>query len=420
MKLTDTLQKLGPGLLYAAAAIGVSHLVQSTRAGAQFGYGLIWAVIAANIIKYPFFKIAPQYTALTGKSLLEGYRKLGLWALVLIFIITLSTMFTIQAAVTIVSAGLANELFGLTIDIKIMSLIILLICSSILMLGRYNILDHFIKIIIMVLTVTTIISVVSAYMNPTVASAGFTPLSFDFTNKGHIFFLIALAGWMPAPLDVPIWHSLWSLAKRHDQKEHHHEPINLKDALLDFNVGYIGTALLALGFVSLGALVMYKSGMSFSPKAGKFSSQLIKMYTQGLGDGFYYIIAIACFTTMFSTTLTCLDAFPRVLRESLYAFNFNEFFRAKKYYNLFMLITVMGASIILFRFLSDMKALIDFATTLSFVITPIFAALNYMVINSEDIPQEHRPSGKYKIFIQLCLILLTSFSIYFLYLKYLT
>ena len=31
---------LGPGLLFVGAAIGVSHLVQSTRAGAEFGFGL--------------------------------------------------------------------------------------------------------------------------------------------------------------------------------------------------------------------------------------------------------------------------------------------------------------------------------------------------------------------------------------------
>ena len=31
------LKKLGPGILFAGAAIGVSHLVQSTKAGADFG-----------------------------------------------------------------------------------------------------------------------------------------------------------------------------------------------------------------------------------------------------------------------------------------------------------------------------------------------------------------------------------------------
>ena len=46
---------LGPGILFASTAIGVSHLVQSTKAGALFGFGLLWAVILANLLKYPFF-----------------------------------------------------------------------------------------------------------------------------------------------------------------------------------------------------------------------------------------------------------------------------------------------------------------------------------------------------------------------------
>jgi Mn2+/Fe2+ NRAMP family transporter len=55
--MINIIKKLGPGLLFAGAAIGVSHLVQSTRAGADYGFTLIWALILANIIKYPFFFI---------------------------------------------------------------------------------------------------------------------------------------------------------------------------------------------------------------------------------------------------------------------------------------------------------------------------------------------------------------------------
>ena len=46
------LRILGPGLLYAGAAVGVSHLVQSTRAGAMFNYDLIWVLIIANILSF--------------------------------------------------------------------------------------------------------------------------------------------------------------------------------------------------------------------------------------------------------------------------------------------------------------------------------------------------------------------------------
>ena len=42
MAKRNILKAIGPGLLWAGAAIGVSHIVQSTRAGANFGFELIW------------------------------------------------------------------------------------------------------------------------------------------------------------------------------------------------------------------------------------------------------------------------------------------------------------------------------------------------------------------------------------------
>ena len=90
MKIISILKNLGPGLLYAGAAVGVSHLVQSTRAGASYGFGLIGVLILANILKYPFFEFAPRYAASTGKSLVHGYKKIGKWALALYALLTLS------------------------------------------------------------------------------------------------------------------------------------------------------------------------------------------------------------------------------------------------------------------------------------------------------------------------------------------
>ena len=53
--LRNKFAQFGPGLLYAGAAVGVSHLVQSTRAGAAFGFQLLAVVILVNVIKFPIF-----------------------------------------------------------------------------------------------------------------------------------------------------------------------------------------------------------------------------------------------------------------------------------------------------------------------------------------------------------------------------
>ena len=202
-------KSLGPGLLFAGAAVGVSHLVQSTRAGADFGFGLLWALLIAGIFKYPFFQFGPRYAAATGETLLDGYKKLGKGVLAISYGISFITMFFIQAAVTIVTAGLAVNLFG-TFDMVTWSLIITIVSILILLVGKYKLLDGLMKYVILVLTVCTLIAVSVALIK--------TEQAFDFTQiipKGtiEITFLIAFLGWMPAPLDISIWQSIWSLEK---------------------------------------------------------------------------------------------------------------------------------------------------------------------------------------------------------------
>ena len=59
-------------------------------------------------------------------------------------------MFTIQSAVTVVTAGIASKLFGVTDDIVTWSVFITIICGVLLLLGKYNWLDKLIKIIMVI------------------------------------------------------------------------------------------------------------------------------------------------------------------------------------------------------------------------------------------------------------------------------
>jgi len=399
------LKKLGPGLLFAGAAIGVSHLVQSTRAGADFGFGLIWALVLIHIVKYPFFQFGPRYATATGESLLDGYKRLGKGVLITYFVLNLATMFTIQAAVTIVTAGLAANLFGITTNPIIWSVIITLICVALLIIGKYKLLDNLMKIIIVTLTLSTIIAVLIASFN--------TENSYTFTQilpKGSIEvgFLIAFLGWMPAPLDVSIWQSLWAIEKQKDKSNE----FNTKQAIFDFNIGFVTTLILGVCFVSLGAIVMFNSGETFSGSAVQFSQQLINLYTKNLGSGMYIFIAAAAFTTMFSTTITTLDASPRAMTKTY------DLLTNKSYKNMYWFwisFLAVGTISILIFFMSEMGALIKIATILSFLTAPFFAIVNYILISGKHTPKEWRPSLRLKILSWFGILFLIGFSVWFLF-----
>src|SRR5699024_5038126 len=93
--------------------------------------------------------------------------------------------------------------------------------------------------------------------------------------------------------------------------------VSYRDGIFDFNVGYIGTALLALVFLALGALVQYGSGVPVEMVGGKYVAQLIGMYAATIGDWARGLIALIAFLCMFGTTLTVIDGYSRSNVESL-------------------------------------------------------------------------------------------------------
>tara|TARA_R110002050_G_scaffold250079_1_gene387980 strand:+ start:19970 stop:21184 length:1215 start_codon:yes stop_codon:yes gene_type:complete len=401
--MVSKIKNLGPGLLFAGAAIGVSHLVQSTRAGADFGLGLLWALLLVNLFKYPFFQFGPRYATATGESLLDGYKKLGKGVLWTYYILNIATMFTIQTAVTIVTAGLASTLFGDFISIEIWTVIILVICLSLLVLGKYKLLDGLMKIIVLTLTISTIIAVNIAFSTETSLLSIKQILP---KNNMEIAFLIAFMGWMPAPLDVSVWQSLWAIEKNKGTKEY-----TPKSALFDFNIGYLSTIVIGIGFLLLGALVMFNSGESFSNSASIFSGQLIDMYTKSLGNWAHYVIAIAAFTTMFSTTITTLDASPRAMDRATELLFKKSF---KKGYSFWIVVLSLGTICVFFFLASEMGILIKIATILSFITAPFYAVINYRLISSVHTPKEWRPSTQLHVLSWSGIIFLIGFSIWYL------
>lgn len=403
-KVSIAAKNLGPGLLFAGAAIGVSHLVQSTRAGADFGFGLLWALLLVNIFKYPFFQYGPRYATATGESLIDGYKKLGNWVLIVYFILTFLTMFTIQAAVTIVTAGLAHNLFGITGNLSIWSIVITLICLLILLLGKYKILDIGMKIIISVLALSSLIAVFIALSK---AEEPYSLIPQIPSGTAEIAFLIAFLGWMPAPLDVSTWHSLWTLEKI---KTTGHK-FNKKKALTDFNIGYVTTIIMGICFMALGALVMYRSTAEISFGASAFAKQLIGLYTENLGKGAAVFIGIAAFTTMFSTTLTTLDASPRAMAKT------SELLTSKKnkhFYSVWIILLSLGTLIILSYFNTSMITFVKIATILSFLTAPFYAIANFILVKGKHMPKKARPSKYLNLLSYLGIMFLIFFSFWYL------
>lgn len=405
-KIKNIYKIFGPGILMATAAIGGSHLVSSTQAGALFGWSLAIFILLINFFKYPFFLANVQYTMATKKSLIEGYASLGNSWLWLFTVLAVIAAVVNTAAVSMFAASLLGYFIPIKLTINILSFIIIFACILILIAGKYNLLNNVSKIIMITLSIATVVAVVMAVtkdVNSALADDFISPSAWTIASLG---FIVILTGWMPAPIEISSIGSIW-LKNQIKQTN-----INAKNALLDFNVGFIVTAILAIFFLALGALVLHGSAYEFKDGIA-FSHQLVTMYSTVIGDWSRLLIAFIAFACMFGTSITVIDGYGRAVAEafSLIRKNRSASNRSVAVWTIF--ISIIGFLIIIY-FASSMRTMLDFAMILSFTTTPIFAFLNYKLVRSTKLPKELQ-NGMFLNILSICgLIFLFGFLILFI------
>ena len=403
----------GPGLLWAGSAIGISHLVQATRAGALAGFGLSGVIVLALILKYPFFEYGPRYAAATGTSLIEGYRRIGAWAFWLYLGITLLTAGIIQSAVVMFTAYLVGFTFGLDWPLPVLAFVVMAPGGVLLWRSRFRGLDLSIKGILLLLAVSTVLAAAVSLPRADLSTLAVWPA--DVVGSAVPFaFLLALVGWMPSAIDISVWSSLWTLAK----SEASGQPCSVETARQDFLVGYVGTAILAFAFVTLGAGVMFGSSDAFADAGPVFSTQLVDLYSATLGAWTRPIVLVAVVTTMLSTTLTVLDGGPRAIERSLFVLRSSRTGAMLSpggpvyWWSLATLgvltLVVMGL------FIGNLTTMVDFATIVSFLTGPLLGYLNLRAVTSPEMPVEHRPGRAMRALSWVGIVLLGGVGLFYL------
>lgn len=413
MSIVASIQKLiknlGPGLLFASTAIGTSHLVLSTKAGAQYGWIMIFPIILANILKYPFFEFGVRYTNITNKTLIEGYLNRGKAYLIFYAIITLFSTFTILAALYVVTSGLLINLFQLTnTSVSVVAGGLFILICLLLIIGRYKFLEISLKYVISILFLALLVTTILVIAN------GIVPVAENFEtqvifNEVGILFLIGLMGWMPTAVEASGWISLWSIEKFKNSKQ---KP-TLKEALQEFKFGYFTTAILAIFFMIIGWFTLYGTNTELSNSAVVFADQLVQLFTVNIGSWAYILIAIAAFATMFSTCITAHDALSRVSVDILSLLFPKKQVIKNKGFTIGVLLLAVINFMVISIFSANMGILVALATFVSFVMAPIIGYMNLKNVMSREIPVNDRPNRNLQLLTYLGIIFLALFSIYY-------
>jgi len=312
-----------------------------------------------------------------------------------------------------VAAGFLENLFQVDFLGNWTIVILFGICTGILCVGKYNALDGMIKIIASVLLVSTVTAFILAMINgPVEQIDAFRPP--EIWTQAGIFFIIALMGWMPSAIDLSSWNSLWTLERI---KQTNFKP-KLKETLFEFRLAYLITGILAILFVSLGAYIFFGSGETLPNNNSLFANKVVTLYTETIGSWSYIIIAASAFSIMFGTIIAVFDGYSRslerIIKLSFTKKSFNPQSKFKTTYVLFIFILAIGSLVVVFQFGDKLKELVDFATTVSFLIAPIIAIFNFKLVTGKYLSKDSQPSKWLKILSIMGIIFLIGFAIFFI------
>lgn len=371
------LKALGPGILMASAAVGGSHIVSSTQAGAIYGWQLALVILLINIFKYPFFRFGSQYTMENDKSLIEGYAEKGKGWLAIFFVLNIFSAIVNTAGVGILCAAILYNIFpnGFGLSISQLTTIIIVIIWAMLLIGGYKFLDSLAKWVMTALTIATVVAVVIALFKHREYAPNFeapTPW-----RMAALPFIVSLMGWMPCPIEISAITSMWSVEKRKQVK------MSEADAIFDFNTGYIGTAILALIFCALGALIQFGSGEEVQSASAAYIAQFVNMYASVLGEWSRFLITLIAFLCIFGTVITVIDGYSRANNEALRLLLDKKEASQKALYGWMTLTAVIGL-VIVYLFAGNVATMLHFAMIASFITTPFFAYLNYSLVNNKE------------------------------------
>lgn len=392
-------KSFGPGILMASAAIGSSHLVASTQAGAIYGWQLAIMIVLANLVKYPFFRAATDYAYITGESLISGYArqsKIYLWAY---FLLCIASGVISVGAVSLLTAVILGYMLPFEVGSLTLSIVVLFGSWVLLIAGNFKVLDNITKVIVVGLTITTVLAVFIAMGNPIPQSPEFVTVS-PWTLVG-LTFIVQLMGWMPTPLEFAAITSIWTAQKIKDDHTTH------RQGLIDFNVGYLVSAILALFFLALGVFMQYGSGKEIPLAGGAYVSLLIEMYTMTIGEWAKLLVAFVAFLCMFGTVITCADGYGRGIAECLSLVRKTPISRASVIF--WTTFSVVGGLLMITVFKGQMGAMLKFAMISAFVTAPIFAWLNYALIKKVK-----TLNPAYHAFMIFSLLFLVGFTLLFI------
>ncbi|MEK3936035.1 Nramp family divalent metal transporter [Sporosarcina sp. FSL W7-1349] len=391
--LKNKLKVIGPGAIITASFIGPGTVTTATRAGASFGYAILWAVVFSIIATIVLQEMSARLGIITKKGLGEAIREQFANP-----ILKFGSMWLVMIAVGIgCAAYIAGDLLGTSLGIStltgipsnilgpIFGVVILLLGIS----GSYKLIERVMVVLIAVMSVTFITTMIVAKPDfGAVFQGAFLPT----IPTGSILMIIALIGTTVVPYNFFIHSTM--------VQERWSKPSDLKEARLDTTISIcIGGLITAAILITSGTMIY---GLEVKSVAD-LSLQLEPL----LGEWAKVFISVGLFAAGFSSALASPLGAAVTIGSVM---RWENGMKNKKFKLVFIIVMIIGILSSGLGF--EPLDVLLFAQALNGILLPVISILLLIIMNNKNRLGKYVNSVKMNVIGGIVALICTGLGLY--------
>nr|WP_279239654.1 Nramp family divalent metal transporter [Scytonema sp. UIC 10036] len=394
--------------MWMLSAAGSGELLFTPRIAALYGYSLLWALLAAVILKWFINREVGRFSVCTGATILEGFKQIPgpkNWA---VWLILVPQVFVAISTVAGLSGAAATALILMTGGtVQMWTVIIIIVTAAIVLLGQYNVVEKISSYVGIARTIAVVVAAIFVFPNIGELAGGLVP---QIPNNVQYQEILPWLGFMLAGAAGLMWYSYWVEAKGYGaagiKGQEAIDPKQLSQeqrkklrgwiSLMTFSntLAVVGALLAALSFLILGGELLRPEGLV--PKENQVAETLGSLLGNLWGPfGFWFMVAIV-FITFCSTTLSVEDGFGRMFADGtqiiLQGFGVRGRWNSEKFLQRVYIVVLLAIlPIAIYLFFGRPVGLLQTAGAIEAAHIPIVTGLT-LYLNYRMLPKELRPS----------------------------
>jgi Mn2+/Fe2+ NRAMP family transporter len=361
--------KFGPGFLVAAAFIGPGTVLTAARAGAAFGYSLIWVVVISIFTAIVLQEMAGRFSLSTRMDVAAALVRLTEKKVLKIVFQALAFLAIIVGCAAYEAGNITGGTLGLEIlvggDKSVWILLISGAASALLWRRNYRLIESFLIGLVVIMGTSFFITAVIVKPELSDIAGGIVPQ----IPGDSIFLVLALLGTTVVPYNIFLHSS--TILKKWQQKED--IPLMRKDALLSIGLGGVITA----SIIITAAAAFFLKGMQIT-KMADLSKQLNPL----LGNMAEIFFGVGLFSAGLSSAITAPYAAAWTAR-GLFGWKEEDW----KFKAVFLAVIVFGAVTGIFA-IKPMQLILTAQVT-NALLLPVVALFMLYLLNKKE-------TGKFK------------------------